>query len=194
MDGRKIADKFENPIDSILIYVCEFMGKYLKKLNIITPNMITTTSLVVSLLGVNCIYNKKYKLGAILYFLGYFFDCLDGNYARKYNMVSEFGDLYDHLSDMIKTIALIIVILNLNIKYNTKILFLFVHILFFITMLIHLGCQEKIINSRSGMLNTLKHLCSRNDYINYTKFVGCGTLNIISLLFIYNIETINTFF
>ena len=33
-------------------------------------------------------------------------DCLDGFYARKYNMTSQFGDYLDHLSDVFKTTCL----------------------------------------------------------------------------------------
>lgn len=43
------------------------------------------------------IYVEKYKIGTILYYIGYFFDCMDGNYARTYKMTSDFGDKYDHI-------------------------------------------------------------------------------------------------
>ena len=33
--------------------------------------------------------------------LGYYFDCIDGPMARKYNMVTVFGDYYDHGTDII---------------------------------------------------------------------------------------------
>ena len=36
-----------------------------------------------------------------------FFDCLDGTMARKYDMSTEFGDIYDHISDLMYAIALI---------------------------------------------------------------------------------------
>ena len=35
-------------------------------------------------------------------FVGYFFDCMDGHFARKYNMVTEFGDMYDYITDLSK--------------------------------------------------------------------------------------------
>ena len=47
--------------------------------------------------------NNNYILACIYYFISYFFDVLDGIYAREYNMVSEFGDYYDHIKDIVVT-------------------------------------------------------------------------------------------
>ena len=96
-----------NPIDNILIDLSIYVGKPLSKYSFFTPNVFTTMSLVISLVGIYLIYNEIYKIGAILVFIGYFFDCLDGNFARAYNMVTHFGDLYDHISDLVKYILLI---------------------------------------------------------------------------------------
>ena len=39
-----------------------------------------------------CYYNEYYILSSLNLFLFYFWDCMDGNYARTYNMVTKFGD------------------------------------------------------------------------------------------------------
>ena len=56
--GRKINTYHENPIDNILIEICNNVNKYFFKLNF-TPNMITTLSLIVSLYSSHSIYNKQ---------------------------------------------------------------------------------------------------------------------------------------
>ena len=56
------------------------------------------------------IYKNKYIIGTILWFLSYYFDCADGKMARKFKMISKFGDIYDHTSDIIKHLLLFYVL------------------------------------------------------------------------------------
>jgi len=52
-------------------------------------------------------------------------------------------------------------------------------------MCLHLGCQQKISNSdTSETLDTLQTLCKNKSWIYYTRFMGCGTFVIISILII----------
>ena len=95
---RKIESNLENPIDNILIDICDFILPTLKVLNF-TPNILTTISLIFGLLSVYCLFREDKKCFAIFYLVSYFFDCVDGMMARKYNMVSRFGDIYDHTKD-----------------------------------------------------------------------------------------------
>jgi hypothetical protein len=193
-NGRKMDAKYENPIDNILLEISIKMNTYLYKLNF-TPNILTSISLILSLIGVYYIYNKYYRIGSILIFVGYFFDCADGNFARKYNMVTKYGDYYDHISDLTKIIILYIVILTSNLKKNNKIIFMTINILFVILFNIHMGCQERIYNSDSSKSSTLdftKHLCPEINYIKYTRYVGCGTFFLVLCVYLYNMKYINT--
>ena len=106
MSGRKIEEKYENPFDNIIIDFAEKINPIFKKFNF-TPNMLTTLSLIFGILSPYFIYIKYYNLAAFFYLLSYMFDCFDGNYARKYNMVTDFGDLYDHIGDLFKYILFI---------------------------------------------------------------------------------------
>jgi len=193
-NGRKMSTKFENPVDNLFVNVFNLFDDYLYKLNV-TPNILTLISLIVSLIGVYCIYNKKYKIGAILLLIGYFFDCCDGNFARKYNMVTKNGDYFDHISDVSKMIILYLVILNSKLKTNNKILFYIVNVIFILLFNIHMGCQECIYNkdsTKSSTLDFTKKLCPGIQYMNYTKYVGCGTFFLVLCLYLYNIIYINT--
>jgi phosphatidylglycerophosphate synthase len=193
-NGRKISRDNDNPIDNTLIDISYKLGKVFKIFNF-TPNMITTISLLITLIGINNIYNGNYKIGAILYFIGYFFDCMDGNYARAYNMTSKFGDYYDHISDVMKIIILIICLYLLKIKRKTKILFIIIFLIFILLSFIHLGCQEKNNNEVNDdtILKYLKPLCINKENIIYTRYYGVGTLQMIISLFIFNIKFINNY-
>jgi phosphatidylglycerophosphate synthase len=193
-NGRKMNAKYENPIDNILLYIFSFVDNYLYKLNF-TPNMLTFISLVLSLIGIYYIHNKYYRIGAILIFIGYLFDCADGNFARKYNMVTKNGDYFDHISDLTKMIILYIIILTSKLKYTNKIIFMIVNIIFIILFNIHMGCQECIYNSdssKSSTLDYMKYLCPEINYIKYTRYVGCGTFFLVLCVYLYNMKYINT--
>ena len=190
MDGRKIKRARENPIDNILIDLSVYLGKPLSKYSFFTPNVFTTMSLVISLVGIYLIYNEIYKIGAILVFIGYFFDCLDGNFARAYNMVTHFGDLYDHISDLVKYILLFIVILMAKLNEKTKIVFIILVIITQILNAIHIGCQEKFYDQESVLTN-FTGMCHNRANIVWTRYVGTGTLQFLTCLFVFNIIIIN---
>ena len=178
MNGRKINKNYENPIDNLLIKFNNLVNPLYKKLNF-TPNTLTFLSLIVTLMG----YYKYYFCNCKV--IGYYFDCADGNYARKYNMVSEFGDLFDHVSDIIKFILLILLIVNLKIKSKTKLYSILVILFFAFLNIVHIGCQEKIYNKESKTLKLTKIFCFKKEHIVYTKYFGSGTLYlIISLILI----------
>lgn len=192
MDGRKIDRSMENPIDNILIDISYHVGQAIKHIPYMSPNVITSLSLIVSLYAVYKIFNGFYMIGGILFFFGYFLDCLDGNFARSNNMVTDFGDYYDHISDSVKIIALIAVILVLKIKVKTKALFSFCLIFLTYLSFIQLDCQEKNSNTqKTDTLNVLNGLCPNKKYIHKSRYFGTGTFNFIICMFIVNIGFIN---
>jgi len=194
MAGRKIKWEYENPVDNILIYINERLNPLYKALYF-TPNTLTTLSLIITLVGLY-LYTQNYLiLGSLLYFLGYYFDCADGNYARTYKMQSNFGDYYDHISDGIKFLVLLYVIYKTNVKYDTKLFVYLILTIFLILIQVHLGCQEKIYNktNESKSINMLKRLCSNTDHIKYIRFFGCGTLSVITVLILIYIKAIDKY-
>lgn len=179
--GIKIAPEYRNPIDSGLYIIIRAINPTFWKLGI-TPNMITTLSLVFSLAGVWLFYKQKMlPLAAILFFIGYLFDCQDGYMARKYKMVSKFGDYYDHISDVLKYIALLVAMFLLR-KNNTHFL-KYLSFIAFLTVLvvIDLGCEERIYNKNeeSDTLKLTQKLCYDKSMIKWARFFGPGTLMMI---------------
>jgi phosphatidylglycerophosphate synthase len=178
--GKKIPDCYENPIDILLLKINNYFNPWYRSLKF-SPNTLTTLSLVITLIGLIGYRYNYVVTGAILYFVGYYFDCADGNYARKYGLVTKFGDYYDHFSDVFKYLVFIWVLVSSPIQSSNKLRVIIILILFLVGMLVHLGCQELIYyrDGESGTLSCFKSLCRNKDWINITRYFGCGTFQLI---------------
>lgn len=82
-----------------------------------TPNGLTALSFLFSVLFNFCFYKGFYMWASICLFLRARFDSLDGQYAREYNMVTEFGDWFDHLNDVLAFSLPFVIILYIKIKH-----------------------------------------------------------------------------
>lgn len=182
---NKIPNKFENPIDILLSKLADKISPYFYSLNF-TPNHITTMSVIFSICCIYTLYKEYYILSSIMLLLSYFFDILDGIYARKYDMVTEFGDYYDHISDILLYLILIPMIIYKS-KNKTKLIpFIILLMICLFVMMIQLGCQEKISNSNeSKMLSYYKKLCPYPEKImKFSRFGGCGTFIFMTMIII----------
>lgn len=190
---RKLPKEYENPIDNLIYELVEFIAPYFKKLNII-PNQITTTGNIFGVMGIYKLYKNFFFTSALYYFIRYIFDCLDGYYARKYNLVTKFGDYYDHISDVIISIIYIIFMFSKN-----KILMTYFSITFiplFLLMNLHLYYQEYYYKNyiESETLQSIKYIIPNSvKPINqedlerkllFSRWFGSGTITIIMILFI----------
>jgi phosphatidylglycerophosphate synthase len=195
MEGRKINSNLDNPIDNYILNLFDYIAPYLKNLNM-TPNKLTTISLFLTIYGIYLISIQEYKLASFYIFVGYMFDSFDGNFARRYNIVSEFGDYYDHLSDIFKFIFILVMIYKSKTKKKVKIIFFSITFIFLIISQIHLGCQEKKYDKES-FLSFLKFICPDSYNIEITRYFGTGTLYMVICLLIYNLGNLDellTFF
>ena len=193
---NKLEEKDDNIFD---IFIYKFIDSHIhiyKQLGL-TPNMITTMSLISGLLTAYMITQKQYKVAGLLFLIQYYFDCADGKVARKYNMISKFGGNYDQISDIIKGIIISIVLyLDNSTKFKKYIIII---IILIILNGYHCGCQqliyiEKNKNNNKKYEESLldyykkpsKKSCVKNMHI--AKYFGPGTLNIVStfLIFFWN--------
>lgn len=190
---RKIKSEYENPIDNVILNLCEEICPILKRYNF-TPNMITTISLFFGILSVYYLYLYKIGLFAIFFMLSYFFDCVDGHYARKYDMVTKFGDTYDHIKDLVVYLSVIFVLLiRFRIRTKDKILAITFLIVIMVLCQMHLGCQEKIYDKdESDTLHFMRNFCGKDAEKNilYTKYFGCGTFVLLSISLIFYLDRV----
>ena len=68
---RKIPEKFENPIDNVLIDICEYVSPSFHKYGF-TPNMITTLSNIAAIIVILLLLHAKYVWAAIFFIVAYF--------------------------------------------------------------------------------------------------------------------------
>jgi hypothetical protein len=179
---RKIPEKYDDKLDNLLYRIADLLCPFAFYIGM-TPNMITTLSLISCIISITLLLKKYYIWACLFLFLSYYFDCMDGHMARKYNMVTVFGDYYDHISDVLKLTAVLITLYYIN---KTK-FFRFIPIIIILAILMtrHLGCQELLYNKdQSPTLSNLKSFCPVNNPNNMsqvkkallnTRFFGCGT-------------------
>ena len=212
--GRKIPPEYENPIDNILLDLCEGSLDFCID-NKINPNAITLFRIV---LGISVIYHFNYSCNIFIPVVGslffYWLDCLDGHLARSTNQVTLLGDYLDHYADITFYIALIISFFYK--KYTNKTYILVIIIISSYLTMIHMGLQQKnykIIKQKIRDENNLTtddlkkiiiddiddELLDNLNYfhnfdktnIRWTKYFGTGTLYIIFAIVIYFIQTHN---
>jgi phosphatidylglycerophosphate synthase len=190
---NKLPDEMDCPID---VQLYKFISAHLHMyFNIgFTPNMITTLSILFGLLSAQQILQRHYGAAALCILISYYFDCVDGKLARKYNMVSKFGDMYDHVGDITKIIAIVVALFVSTKKISSK-QWSYMSIFFLLTVLqwVHLGYQEAIYNKseESYILKLCRKMVDFDDNphqtIHCTKYFGCGTwyLCFAALIFIW---------
>jgi phosphatidylglycerophosphate synthase len=156
--GSKIPREFENPLDNILIDIgCSFMPvfSFLR----MTPNDLTTCSLISGLISMYYLWYGYTIYFAFFYMMSYYFDCIDGMYARVTNHCTQFGDLYDHIKDIGLCIVLsIIMVWKYSVLEHTWCIVTSIIIIFFTG--VHIGLQENITkkNYQSESLSLLPKL------------------------------------
>ena len=185
--GRKVPECMENQVDAVLVNIAEPLSVLIQKISPhITANIITAIGLVIGVACIACI-TKGYYLAAFgLYWLCYFFDVLDGYYARKYDMITKFGDYFDHFRDVFINVIVCWLIWWKLEDPSLRNIFIITLIVFLIGMLSHFGCQEQnaTVTEHNDCLSILKPLVKHKEYISFTKYFGCGTFILVISLFI----------
>ena len=164
-------------------YINRFMFSYLTHpvidwfyQNGYKPNHITTLSFLSQLLAISFLLEYRTLLFSFFYFLGYYFDCIDGPMARKYKMVTVLGDWYDHITDIFCFIWVnYIYIYQYGILDNT--LICFISFIYLFGLIGYVGCQEKIYNKNNketkisySLYLTTIFIKDEYKYFDYYKF------------------------
>ncbi len=146
-------------------------------------NNVTTLSLIFCFLTYTNLRLKN-KMCMLYYFIYVVLDYADGYMARMYNMMSEFGDIYDHSRDVIFHLFI------LNVIYpNKKLVFAFV--LGFILSLNAFACQEIIHEANCNQANNstiawLKPFCTNNKLLDkFNKYIGSGSSFLTTMIIMY---------
>ena len=181
-----IDNYFTYPVANLFVDLAYKLG--------LTPNNITTITMLLRIIALYNLYHKKnYYLVFILYFISWITDALDGSLARKYNLKSEFGAIYDMFIDIISTIILIS-ILYLKFYKNNKLIinsFIIILILYLISFYIKLQCfnglnlkfwEREIKKINIFNINSSSKIC---EYNNIFKLNDAGLTYVIIMSILY---------
>ena len=186
---RKIPRELENPIYNFIVTLIDPLCPIFKKLHF-TPNIITTLSLITGMFSAYFLYKSNVIVFSVLFLLSYIFDCMDGYYARKYDMVTRAGDIYDHIKDTLVLILVLTVFIYKN-KNNIAVVIvsLIIMSLSLVLMLSFFGCQERIYNkSDSPTLSFTKRFCPDTSMIKLLKFFGSATIIFVFIFIVVFVE------
>ena len=193
----KIPTELKNPIDNFNIWISDSIFPLFKYLNF-TPNTVTSISFVLGLLAIYSYQRNDYTKSAIYFMMSYIFDVFDGHYARKYDMVTNFGDMYDHATDCIIFIPMAWMIYKKYSKLKDWKRYLpYGYIILIILSIFNIGCQEVYYNKNRNDGNKFLHMTrqfcpgsTKEEIANILKifrFGGAGTAYLyMSILIFYS--------
>jgi phosphatidylglycerophosphate synthase len=171
-----------NFIENIYYKIADKFLPTLKKYNII-PNHITILGIFTGLLSCYYLYEGKLLYSFIFLIISTFLDCLDGHYARKYNMGSKLGHYLDHLGDIFKFIVLLYVLYH---KYYYEIYDIRHIILILIILnLIHDNCTYLYINKKEQYGINTKLCIFPEKYRKNIMYITANFTNTSILIIIY---------
>lgn len=178
----------EGPVDIICLKVAELIAPVFYALGH-TPNMVTTYSLVTGLASVYFLYAHNLPAFIGLNIASYIFDCTDGYMARRYKMVSKFGDLYDHLSDITVNGLLAYAVYTIyGWKRIAPLFYLGVALLF--GMLFYFGCSQSHHNKGDAeeLLDLCRLLNFHPETYKWARYFSCGTFKFFTIAAIAYLE------
>jgi phosphatidylglycerophosphate synthase len=173
--GHKIHDNLESPFTtSVLLNNCDEVADNFEQVSV-HPNSITIFRAMLSLLAIYLVWIKKPKIAALFYFSNYFFDCMDGIVARKFDKCTVLGDTLDHIADVGAFFGIFVVIM---IRYPMNKFWLIMIAVFFGGTLIHLGFVETYTTSCLNLdepHNFLRYCLAASEWFQPNMEYSSGT-------------------
>ena len=142
--------------------------------------MITTYSILSGLASVYYLWYHQILAYVCLFTLSYLFDCMDGQFARQYKMTTHFGDLYDHVTDNV--VILLMVIVTVKRKQRPIPVPLLVGCIIMLALLsVSIGCQQRLKRSdiETETLDLAQGACRDTEWIHWSRYFGPTTCNIV---------------
>jgi hypothetical protein len=189
---RKTPPDLTGPIDNIILIIISHIEFIFKTINF-TPNILTTISFLFGLTSMYYFSHNRPISATTFYLLYYIFDCYDGYYARKYNMVTKFGDYYDHIKDVIINLLLFYIAFTKCTLNTTCLTLIIIGIILLSYTMSYIGCQEIYYNKpESASIESCKKLCpgktkqqAATNLKNGLRYFSGGT-TILYLTFLMN--------
>jgi phosphatidylglycerophosphate synthase len=146
----------------------------------LTPNFITTISLICGIISFVLISYDNYICGSVFFMLRYIADCLDGPVARLTKQTSEFGDIYDHCVDYF---TFILFYISCYTKNFSNIFIIILHILLFSSLIQYALIYRK---TKTGIIYKLTSWIPIDENMfKWTKYIGTGILTLFCTIGIF---------
>lgn len=177
---HKLGEDLENPFEVACLGVAEAITPALHAAGL-TPNGVTTIGLVAGLGAAYCLWRGWIVAFVVLSAVNYVADCADGYMARRYRMVSEFGDYYDHVSDVAVHAALFAVVV---MRYPPRMWVLFFAgvIGLYLGLGSYLGCQQAHLHKkgegRGETLDLLVGFCYSEETMAWARWFSVGMVRV----------------
>ena len=181
---RKISRDLENPIDDVLIELANKLSPLLLATGH-SPNLITTYSFASALFALGALWQNEIGGFVLGWSLQYFWDCVDGHFARKYRMESKLGDAYDHITDVLTTCGLGYIVIR---KYQPPLWAYGIVGVLIVLLMVHAGCQQRNTHTKTHKesMDLFQASCASPSWIHWTRFFGFGTFQVaIIILIVY---------
>lgn len=181
------------------LYLAKYTTYFLVNKTNVTPNQITTFSLLFAIFAGIAFYFHCFITGAIFYQISYILDIVDGSIARSKNLSSKIGAFYDVFTDWLKAPILFIILFLVMDSYSLLIILYF---LLFLTCLLNKyndmlffqgtkSITENMINNKDNLTGIFKYM-QKMKQKNIQPFPSSVEMEGL-LLFFYPITQLNIF-
>lgn len=182
---RKVPKENEGPIDNILLDGCEIVAPYVHGLGLV-PNDITSLSLLFGFAASIALKNRNVTLFGCLYMISYAADVLDGFVARSYDQCTALGDMYDHITDIV--LNLYILVLIFVIYQPRPVIFFAIVGVVFTLMYSTLGCSQKLLPRTGEFLDVTRGFCP-NGFEGALRLFSPATFHLVIIALTWYLDS-----
>lgn len=191
VECRKLSSDVECPLDYLMVSSAIPFFDVWRSFGV-TANHLTLIGGVIQTLACFFLWRRYTFLAGVLWLFGYYFDAIDGSYARYHHLCSPYGDLLDHLRDWICAAMMLVV---LYFRYSLKLFdYLFLAMTFLLAT-IYMGAQEQYLISlkphiqTSEILTVVASLISffnlqLEETIHWLRWVGAAHMNLAVAIYL----------
>lgn len=190
---RKLPCSYEDNVDNAIYTIVTGPTDFLYDVGF-TPNGVTTLSTISGLISIYNFSHNNYYMSALFFIIFYWLDCIDGFMARRYDMVTKFGDTYDHFKDILIIFIILYHLITTEMSIKIKVIMLIIIFASALSMTYQMSCQETYIRTHhifgetmSDTLNDINICPAKNkkeaeDHLKISRYAGCGTFILIIAL------------
>jgi phosphatidylglycerophosphate synthase len=148
-----------------------------------TPNILTGLGGVASALSVYALYHRWFAPAVALIAARLYFDFADGLMARTYDMVTVFGDIFDHTSDTLWFVGVVCVFMFADYPRPLKCAVMTACFVFLVLSVVQAGCIEQEYydtdtTQRDTTISWLRNLCPAR-VVAAAKYTDSGVFYVV---------------